>query len=265
MTSEKSAVSDGTQHPDEGHQQQAGPQEIRDAFDALESDLSRLEVAVREFEGAPRDELESDGEQDTRIRPTRDEFETAAGRLQDLLAELNGGHGAINSHSGGTITPLDPEPAAINLDDIAHALSNLCRFTGHGKRVHSVARHAVHVSHEVEARGGSLSAQRWGLLHDASEAYLADVPAPVKQTLPGYMHAELRLQRVVRDAFGIDLAIEDERLVDAADSAIGRAELAAYFPQCEFTAPVLEYPRADLDQDTDAMSLFLSRAEALGL
>ncbi|ELY91322.1 hypothetical protein C483_09791 [Natrialba hulunbeirensis JCM 10989] len=273
--SHESAVSSETQRANEGQQQQVGPQTVRDAFDTLESDLSRLEAVVRQSEGAPRDELESDGGQETGVRPTRLEFETVVGRLQDVLAELDGGHRVINRRSGGTITPLDPDPESINLADIAHALSNLSRFTGQGKRFYSVARHAVHVSREVEARGGSLSAQRWGLLHDASEAYLSDVPAPVKQTLPGYTRAETRLHTAVKNAFDLEVTAAEERLVDAADTDVGRYELSIHFPGFHDEAGELESdhdglgvdaPEADLAAATDAAKdCYLQRARELGL
>ncbi|ADD05261.1 HD family hydrolase [Natrialba magadii ATCC 43099] len=258
---------------DERQQQQTGPQAVRDAFDALESDLARLEAAVRESDGASRDGLESDGGQNADVRPTRAEFETVVGRLQDVLAEIDGGHRVINRRSGGTITPLDPDPDAIDLADIAHALSNLSRFTGQGKQFYSVARHAVHVSREVEARGGSLSAQRWGLLHDASEAYLSDVPAPVKRTLPGYTRAEKRLQDAVQDAFALELTAAEAELVDAVDTAVGRYELSVHFPASYDAAVVLEYDHhgvdaLSLDTECDAVAArdqYLQQAHELGL
>ncbi|MXV62575.1 hypothetical protein GS429_10970 [Natronorubrum sp. JWXQ-INN-674] len=194
----------------------------------------------------------------------RAQFEAVVGELQALLAERNGGYGTINTRSGGTITPLSADPADVSIDDIAHALANLTRFTGQGTEPYSVARHSVHVSHEVEARGGSPAAIRWGLLHDATEAYLANVPAPVKETLPGYTHAEASLAATVRDAFDLDLSSADERLVDAADSDVGRYELAVHFPDAGHEKPALEYDPGVLGGDA-ADELFLRRARALGV
>lgn len=235
--------------------------ETREAFEELEAGLSRLEESVRRSGWTGHTDTESDEYE----RVSRSEFEAVAGRLQDVLAELNGGHGAINRRSGGTVTPVDPESASIELADIAHALSNLSRFTGQGTHFYSVARHAVHVSHEVDARGGGRAAQRWGLLHDASEAYLSDVPAPVKRSLPGYTRAEKRLQGTIQDAFDLALASEDVRVVDAADNAVGRDELATHFPNSEFSAPELAFAPEELDRETDAEALFLDRASELGL
>lgn len=224
----------------------------------LERRLERLESEVATLGRTLRASDEADAD-DLRIR-----FEAVAGELQSLLAAANGGHGTINTRTGGTITPLAADPEDISIDDVAHALSNLTRFAGHGMDVYSVARHSVHVSHEVAARGGSPTAVRWGLLHDATEAYLADVPAPVKRSLPGYTRAEAELAAVVREAFDLECTIEDERLVDAADADVGRYELARHFPDGDREVPALEYEPADLDRDASDEELFLRRARALG-
>lgn len=195
----------------------------------------------------------------------RTQVESVAGELQTLLAATNGGHGAINTQSGKTITPLDPDPAAIELTDIAHALSNISRFTGQGTRFYSVARHSVHVSHEVEARGGSRAAVQWGLLHDAPEAYLSDVAAPVKESLPGYTHAEKRLAEAVRDAIDLEVSAADERLVDAADSAVGRYELSVYLPESDHDRPPLEFEPDDLDTSITDGERFQERLDVLGV
>lgn len=228
-----------------------------------ERDTDPLSRRIDRFE----DEVETLTE---RLRATdgsgaalRDRFEVVAGELQALLAESNGGHGAINTRTGGTITPLEPDPADVSIDDVAHALSNLTRFTGQGAELYSVARHAVHVSHEVEARGGSPEAVRWGLLHDATEAYLADVPAPVKRSLPGYTHAEARLADTVREAFDLTPSSEAMALVDVVDSDIGRYELAGQFPERDHDRPSLEVEPADLDRDVDDETLFRRRAREL--
>jgi hypothetical protein len=77
--------------------------------------------------------------------------------------------------SGRILDVLDPDPALITIEDIAHALAMLCRFGGHLPRHYSVASHSVHVSRLVPERFAAA-----GLLHDASEAYVCDVIRPVK-------------------------------------------------------------------------------------
>lgn len=70
-------------------------------------------------------------------------------------------------------------PEDIDIEDIAHALSNLCRYTGHCKRFYSVAEHSLFCSW----KGTTWAEQIWGLLHDASEAYIGDVSTPLKKKL----------------------------------------------------------------------------------
>lgn len=217
----------------------------------LENEVTTLARALRAGELAD-DEL-------------RQRAERVAGALQDVLAKANGGHATIDTRTGETITPLSPEPERVELADVAHALSNLSRFAGQGRYFYSVARHSVHVSREVEARGGDRSAQRWGLLHDASEAYLSDVPAPVKRSLPGYTHAERRLQRAVREAVDLELSADAERLVDRVDADVGSYELAVHFPTENREKPDLECVPEDVDPETDAKALFLERSRELDL
>ena len=187
-----------------------------------------------------------------------------AGRVQEFLAEQGRGHGEIDSHSGEKIQPLDPDPEKIELKDIAHGLAHVGRFAGQGEDFHSVARHSVHVSHEVEARGGSMEAQRFALFHDAAEAYLSDVPGPVKKSLPGYKHAEDRLDEAILDALGIEAT--DESLVKKADKAVGKHELSVQFPKANHEgAEDLNHDPDTVDRSEDDKELFLSRARDLRL
>ncbi|MGD0775965.1 MAG: phosphohydrolase [Candidatus Solibacter sp.] len=96
--------------------------------------------------------------------------------------------------------PLDPNPEKILVEDIAHALAHQCRFGGHASTFYSVAEHSVHVSKLCPAEDAL-----WGLLHDASEAYLVDLARPLK-LLPefaAYREAERRLQCAVAVRFGL--------------------------------------------------------------
>lgn len=87
----------------------------------------------------------------------------------------------IRTFTGKRFYPLKPTIEDIDILDIAHALSNQCRFSGHSKWHYSVGQHSVYVSQVVRSLGGSPTDIMWGLLHDASEAYLVDLPTPVKR------------------------------------------------------------------------------------
>lgn len=99
----------------------------------------------------------------------------------------------IRTYGGRYIDPLNPDPEAIDINDIAHALSNICRFGGHTMRFYSVAEHSLHVMQLVKAPELKLCA----LLHDASEAYLLDIPSPVKHRLTDYKQAEFKLMTII--------------------------------------------------------------------
>jgi hypothetical protein len=91
--------------------------------------------------------------------------------------------GNIETASGQRYSFEDPQPETILLEDIAHALSNVCRFAGHIRRFNSVAEHSVLVSRIVEAQTGDAYWTAVALLHDAHEAYIWDAPSPVKPLL----------------------------------------------------------------------------------
>jgi len=83
------------------------------------------------------------------------------------------------------------------VSDVAHALSNLCRFNGHCREFYSVAQHSVLVARVLQSEGFGRGVQVQGLLHDAQEAYVGDVPTPVKGALGSSWDA---LEWIVRDA-----------------------------------------------------------------
>ena len=110
----------------------------------------------------------------------------------------------IRTYTGRYIDPLNPTPEDIHIEDIAHALSHQCRFGGHTTLFYSVAEHSLDVLSRVNA--DRLAA----LLHDASEAYLLDIPSPVKYRLPGYREAEDRLMAVIAEKFGFHWPLSAE-------------------------------------------------------
>lgn len=104
----------------------------------------------------------------------------------------------ILTYTGRYFPLLSPKPEDIEIEDIAHALANICRFTGHVREFYSVAQHCVLASCLVPPRD-ALAA----LLHDAAEAYVTDVSSPLKPHLGGYKDIEKRIEKAVMTRFGI--------------------------------------------------------------
>lgn len=97
----------------------------------------------------------------------------------------------ITTHSGHLVDIEAPNPENILIEDIAHALCFLCRGSGQANFFFSVALHCVYCAREAMARGYSREVALACLLHDASEAYMADVPKPIKDNLiPQYRQYE---------------------------------------------------------------------------
>lgn len=137
----------------------------------------------------------------------------------------------IELRSGGRFHPLEPVIADISIDDIAHALSHQCRFSGHTREHYSVAEHCVRVSELLEEWGYGETVQLWGLLHDASEAYLVDLPQPLKADprlgVP-YREAEDRVMRAVCFRFGLPL--QEPMAVRQADQVLLATEARDLMP-----------------------------------
>lgn len=93
------------------------------------------------------------------------------------------GHLWIQTATGIKFNLIAPEPGSMQLDDIAAALSKICRFNGHTKEFYSVAEHCVRMARELNCEGHPLMTQFWALMHDAVETYICDIPSPVKRAL----------------------------------------------------------------------------------
>lgn len=119
----------------------------------------------------------------------------------------------IQTFTGRAFWPLDPRPDEVHIADIAHALAHQCRYAGHVRKFYSVAEHSV-----LMARVVSPKHRLWALLHDASEAYLVDLPRPVKREMPRYQQAEAWVMAAVCARYG--LAPEMPREVHLADGRI---------------------------------------------
>lgn len=107
----------------------------------------------------------------------------------------------MQTHSGLRFYPLDPRPEDIRIEDIAHALPMICRFNGHCSRFYSVAEHSLNVAAFAFATTADRRIGLTALLHDASEAYLCDVPRPLKRL--NEMTAYRDMERVVEQAIAV--------------------------------------------------------------
>lgn len=118
----------------------------------------------------------------------------------------------MQTSTGRQFFPMDPRPEEIHIEDIAAALSKMCRFSGHSTRFYSVAEHCVLLS-QVASPAAAFDA----LMHDASEAYLSDVIRPIKPFLANYREIEERLERAIAERFSLTwpLPAEVKRLDNA--------------------------------------------------
>jgi uncharacterized protein len=165
----------------------------------------------------------------------------------------------IQTFTGGCFWPLDPRPDEVFVADIAHALSMKCRWGGHSKRFYSVAEHSVLISFHVPSH-----VALWGLLHDAAEAYSADIPSPLKQNLTGWQPMEDRIMEAVCVRF--NLPMTEPAIVKSFDIAICADERAAFMAPCQREWAALPAPiGANIRclSPTVAEGMFLDRFAAL--
>lgn len=133
----------------------------------------------------------------------------------------------MSTWTGRLIYLPEMTPQDVSREDIAHALSLMCRGGGHVRYFYSVAQHSINCALEAAARGYSCRVQLAALLHDGGEAYLSDLIRPVKVLVKDYAPLEINVDACVRAAFGISLSEEEAGQVRSVDDAMLHHEFLA--------------------------------------
>lgn len=128
--------------------------------------------------------------------------------------------------SGKPFYPNDPQPDEMCIIDIAHSLSNQCRYNGHTRRFYSVAEHSVLVTEMVAAQTDDIDLIRQALMHDAPEAYVGDIIRPLKLQLTEWESFEQPVWEAVCKRFGIPVEMNSiVHEMDYAACAIEKRDL----------------------------------------
>lgn len=164
-------------------------------------------------------------------------------------------------HSGNYFSYEHPQESRWAFDDIAHGLAMTCRFGGQARRYYSVAEHSVYVSRLVP------SELAWdALMHDAAEAFICDMPKPLKELLPDYKAVERRVEAAIAARYGLIDPMPRE--IKIADIQMLRAEQVQIMRNNEDWHWTFNVPEPDVQiacfPPEDAKALFLARAAELG-
>jgi hypothetical protein len=191
--------------------------------------------------------------------------------MTDTLAEERAGHligSCMWTGTGQLFDILAFDPWAIELADIAHGLSHICRFGGHTREFHSVAAHSVLVSRLCDTEDAAR-----GLLHDAAEAYIGDMISPLKRQ-PGmevYREVDRRLSAAVAERFSLGtLETPSVELADRIVVYLEMRDLMAGDPMKygrKVARPDLSVLGISVEPlpPTKARALFLAQAAELGI
>lgn len=134
------------------------------------------------------------------------------------------------TNSGKAVYPLHLTADDICIEDIAHALSNICRYNGHTKRFYSVAEHSCLV-----ARLCPPELFLCGLMHDAPEAYIGDHIRPIKALMPDIKKLDDDIWAVIAEKFNLPAVIPDEvHHADMVALAIERRDVIAHPDEYEW-------------------------------
>ena len=135
----------------------------------------------------------------------------------------------MTTYSGRKFDPMQMTPGDVYIEDIAHALSLLCRGGGQLTYFYSVGQHSLNCATEAKARGWSERQQLACLLHDASEGYISDIIRPVKIYLTNYLEIEDQIMSVIWQHFQLELTPEEHKKWKQIDDEILDSELKEMF------------------------------------
>ena len=116
----------------------------------------------------------------------------------------------ITTYTKKHLNPLKPDKKDIDIADIAHALSLMTRAGGHFPQFYSVCQHSIHCCEEAIDRDLPAKTAMFCLLHDGSEAYIADITRPVKRLVPGYLDIEKDIQNIIYEKFASSIPDKTE-------------------------------------------------------
>jgi len=168
----------------------------------------------------------------------------------------------ILTASCGHFDYADPQPESICIEDIALALSNTCRFSGH-LEFYSVAEHSLHCLEIArQMYDGNEELQFAALMHDAAESVIGDMPKPLKLLCPAYRAIEARAERMIEKKFQISTEYKEQ--VKEIDLMMLKAEKKAFFPNAEDWGSLDHIPDAGVllcnDTPEEACGIFLAEA-----
>ncbi len=153
--------------------------------------------------------------------------------------------GFLRTISSSDFSLVNPEESVVRITDIAHALSMICRYGGHIPEFYSVAQHSYLVSEHIK---GDEELKLQGLLHDAAEAYLGDVIAPLKPLLKDYKSLELRVLNVIYKQLDVRWPnIDQWAAIKEADNRVLATEIKTFMPLGQYRDIDIPYEPYDTD------------------
>jgi len=163
-------------------------------------------------------------------------------------------------YSGNYFSYENPHDSVWTLEDIAHGLAMTCRFGGQARRYYSVAEHSVYVSRLVPPE------LAWdALMHDAAEAFICDMPKPLKEMLPEYKRIEKHVESAIGERYGLRYPMPPE--IKMADIQMLRAEQVQIMRNDDDWHWTFDVPEPDITiaalPPESAKVMFLDRATEL--